>query len=102
MFIQLRGASRRSKLFAACPCVSTVDVPGRDSVRNLINPDEVVNPFAFVTQLRPRLGTRGLDLPVRYLARNYFYKWLTVFDAHCSETGGGRQKTAEISFDCRP
>jgi hypothetical protein len=67
-----------------------------------IDPDRVVSPFAFVTQLRPRLGTRVLDLPVRNLARNYFYKWLTVFDAHGSETGGGRQKTAKISFDCRP
>src|SRR5438128_1860273 len=58
--------------------------------------------FSVYLQLKPGLGTRVLDLPVRYLARNYFYKWLTVFDAHGSETGGGRQKTAEISFDCRP
>jgi hypothetical protein len=36
-----------------------------------------------------------------YLAKNYFYERLTAFDAHCSETRGGRQKTAEISFDRR-
>src|SRR5882724_10342568 len=45
--------------------------------------------------------TRVFDFPVRYLARNYFHKRLAVFYAHCSETGGGRQKTAKISFDGR-
>src|SRR4051812_18402342 len=41
--------------------------------------------------LRPKkLGTRVFDLLVRYLARDYFYKWLTVFDADGSKTGGGR------------
>src|SRR5436190_12235846 len=51
--------------------------------------------------VRPRLGTCVLDLAVRYLARNYFYKRLTIFDANGSETSSGRKKTTEVSFDCR-
>src|SRR2546430_10963479 len=59
-------------------------------------------PSPFVTPRRTGLGARIFNFPVSNLARHYFHKRLTVFDTNSSETGGGGEKTTEISLDCRP